>query len=190
MSGCGSGAEPGTWNAAVVSGREHWGVMLSTAPAPVVWCALPRGVLGAGGGHLGHRRGLPCVSPFASRPRAAQRGRHGDFVVCCPSDSRPAPGCERAGGRHSALGVLLSLRPGAGPPSPLLLGCVPGPRGEATAWLHFGTSPGSISVSAAWVSPWFSPRCKARRSCRLQLSIRWSFVSLFFFFSFFLEQLD
>lgn len=69
-------------------------------------------------------------------------------------------GCERAGGHRSAWGVLLSLRPGAGPPSPLLLGCVPGPRGEAMARLHFSTSPGWINVSAAGFPLGFHPVVK------------------------------
>lgn len=70
---------------------------------------------------------------------------------------------------------------------PLPLGCVSGPRGEATAWLCFSTSPVWIKAPVAWVSPWFSSCCKAQRLCRFQLAVRWSFVSLFFSFFFFLE---
>lgn len=110
------------------------------------------------------------------------------FCGLCLSDSSPA--CLRWGvsplGTRACRWVPFGVGgPGAGCPSPLPLGCVPGPRGKATARLYFSTSPGWINSSAAWVSPWFSPCWEAWRSC-LQLSVRWSVVSLFFF-NFFLR---
>lgn len=157
-------------------------MLLGTTPAPMVWCALPRRVQEAGDEYLGHRWGLPCVLPFVNRPRAAQRGGHRGFVACHPC----GPACLHRGVlpcgvracRWAPVGVV---GPGTGSPSPLPLGCVRGPRGEATARLHFSTSPGWVDASAAWASPWFSPSCKAGRSRRLQLSVLWSFVSLFGF---------
>ena len=63
---------------------------------------------------------------------------------------------------------------GAGPPSPLLLGQEPGPRGQATAQLHFGNGLGKAAgrgrFSFPSALPWGGPICSAVSSAGLPSS--------------------